>query len=79
MAEIPAMTDKLRLELPNMLSEHARIVEALGRLADAAVREGNQQVAQFAEKLKLHAQTEEQVLYSAAIVPGDYVRLRLNK
>ena len=73
------MTDKLRSEFPNMLAEHARIVEALGRLADAAVREGNRQVAQFAEKLKLHAQTEEQVLYPAAIVLGDYVRLKLNK
>jgi hypothetical protein len=38
---------------PTMLAEHPRIVEALGRLADAAVREGNRQVAQFAEKLKL--------------------------
>jgi hypothetical protein len=79
MAEVLAMTDKLRSEFPNMVAEHARIVEALGRLADAAVREGNQQVAQFAEKLKLHAQTEEQVLYPAAIVLGDYVRLKLNK
>jgi Hemerythrin HHE cation binding domain len=79
MAEVLAMTDRLRSELPNMLAEHARIVEALGRLADAAVREGNRQVAQFAEKLKLHAQTEEQVLYPAAIVLGDYVRLKLNK
>ena len=61
-----------------MLAEHARIVEALGRLADAAEREDNQQVAQFAEKLKLHAQTEEQVLYPAAIVVGDYLRLKLN-
>ena len=79
MAEVLAMTDKLRSELPNMLAEHVRIVEALGRLADAAEREGNRQVAQFAEKLKLHAQTEEQVLYPAAIVLGDYLRLKLNK
>ena len=79
MAEVLAMTDKLRSELPNMLAEHARIVEALGSLADAAEREGNRQVAQFAEKLKLHAQTEEQVLYPAAIILGDYLRLKLNK
>jgi hypothetical protein len=55
------------------------IVEALRSLGDAAERENNRQVAQFAEKLKLHAQTEEQVLYSAAIVLGDYLRLKLNK
>jgi hypothetical protein len=79
MAEVLAMTDKLRSEFPSMLAEHARIVEALGRLTDAAVREGNRQVARFAEKLKLHAQTEEQVLYPAVIVLGDYVRLKLNK
>lgn len=79
MAEVLAMTDQLRSELPNMLAEHARIVAALGRLSDAAVREGNRQVARFAEKLKLHAQNEEQVLYPAAIVLGDYVRLKLNK
>jgi hypothetical protein len=60
-------------------AEQARIVEALGRLGDAAEREGNRQVAQFAEKLKLHAQTEEEVLYPAAIVVGDYLRLKLNK
>jgi hypothetical protein len=79
MAEVLAMTDKLRSDLPNMLAEHARIVEALGRLADAAAREGNRQVAQFAEKLELHAQTEEQALYPAGLVVGDYVRLKLNK
>jgi hypothetical protein len=79
MADVLAMTDELRSELPNMISEHARIVEALGRLADAAAREDNQPVARFAEKLKLHAQTEEQVLYPAAIVLGDYVRLKLSR
>ena len=79
MADVLAMTDKLRSELPNMLSEHARIVEALGRLADEAEREENRPVAQFAEKLKLHAQTEEQILYPAAIVLGDYPRLKLNR
>ena len=79
MAEVLAMTDRLRSELPNMLAEHARIVEALGRLAFAAEREHNRQVAGFAEKLKLHAQTEEEVLYPAAIVLGEYLRLKLNK
>jgi hypothetical protein len=78
MAEVLAMTDRLRSELPNVLAEHARIVEALGRLADAAEREDNGQVAQFAAKLKFHAQTEEQVLYPAAIVLGD-LRLKLEK
>ena len=49
MAEVLAMTDRLRSELPNMLADHARIVKALDRLADAAAREDNRQVARFAE------------------------------
>jgi hypothetical protein len=36
MAEVLAMTDMLRSELTNILSQQVRIVAALGRLADAA-------------------------------------------
>ena len=53
-----------------MFAGHARIVEALGRLANAAQGEENRPVAPFAEELKLHAQTEEGILYPAAIVPA---------
>jgi hypothetical protein len=35
--------------------------------------------AGFAEKLTLHAQTEEEVLYPAALLVGRYVKLSLRK
>jgi hypothetical protein len=35
-------------------------------------------VARFAEKLRLHARTEEGVLYPAAILVGEYLKLILN-
>jgi hypothetical protein len=33
--------------------------------------------ARFAEKLMLHAKTEEEVLYPAAILVGEYLKLKL--
>jgi len=33
--------------------------------------------ARFAEKLMLHAQTEEEVLYPAAILVGEYLKVKL--
>jgi len=32
----------------------------------------------FAEKLMLHAQTEEEIFYPAAILVGEYVKSKLN-
>ena len=69
------MTERLRAELPEMLAEHRRIVGALDGLAEVAEREGHSDVVRFAEALKQHAQTEEEVLYPAAIVLGDLLRL----
>jgi hypothetical protein len=75
MAEALAMTERLKVELPHMLAEHSRIRTALGVLAEAAEEEGRPEHAHFAEQLALHAQTEEDVLYPAAILVGEYLRL----
>lgn len=72
-----AMTDKLKAELPLMLAEHKALVAALDRLAKAANEAGKMEAARFAEKLELHAQTEEEVLYPAAILIGEYLKLKL--
>jgi hypothetical protein len=70
------LTDRLASELPHMLAEHREIVDALASLVAAAKEEGNHEVAHFAEKLMLHAQTEEEVLYPAAIILGRYLKLK---
>ena len=79
MAAVLIMTDKLESELPTMLEEHAAVVAALVVLIDAAGAERKPEVARFAEKLKLHAQTEEQVLYPAALLVGRYLKARLGR
>jgi hypothetical protein len=77
--EVAKLSDDLKQDLPAMLKEHANIVIALDALANAA-RQENQPAAQhFAEKLKQHAKTEEEVLYPAAILVGEYIKLKRNR
>ncbi len=77
MREVLAMTDKLEAELPQMLAEHKAIVAALEKLIAAAKAENKPEAAEFAEKLVLHAQTEEQVAYPTALLVGRYVKEHL--
>src|SRR5574337_1741734 len=74
MADVLKMTDRLKAELPTMLSEHGAIVAALKTLVEAAKAENKPGVAHFAEKLALHAQTEEQVSYPTTVLIGRYVK-----
>jgi hypothetical protein len=57
-----------------MLAEHKAIVAALERLVDEASRAERSDIVEFAHKLMLHAQTEEQVMYPAALLVGRFVR-----
>lgn len=79
MSEVLKMTDRLKAELPRMVEEHKAIVAALKVLTKAAKEENKMDYARFAEKLMLHAQTEEEVLYPASILIGEYVRQTLGK
>ena len=76
MRDVLALTEKLKAELPQMLSEHRSIVVALDKLEEAARSEDRPEYAEFAEKLKLHAQTEEEVSYPTALLIGEYVTLK---
>ena len=77
MGRIIEKTDAFRVELPHMLEEHKLIVAALRRLMQAAAAEKQHGAAQFAQKLIQHAQLEEEVLYPAAILVGEYLRLKM--
>jgi len=79
MRTVLKMTAKLKAELQQMLEEHKAIVAALKKLAEAAKKEKKIEYARFAEKLILHAQTEEEVNYPTAILVGEYLKLKLTK
>lgn len=77
MGNVLPMTDRLKTDLHQMLNEHKSIVAALKNLINAAKKEKNMEYVHFAEKLILHAQTEEEVLYPASILIGEYLKMRL--
>ncbi len=76
MDPVVELTDALADELPKMLGEHQRIRAAVRRLADAAQAAGRQDIVAFCDDLGLHARTEEEVLYPAALLVGELVRRR---
>ena len=69
-----AMAERLKADLPDMLDQHNRIVAALRALVEAARAEGHPEQVRFAEELILHARTEEEVLYPATILLGEYLK-----
>jgi hypothetical protein len=75
--EALVMTDALRKELPRMLEEHKRIRAAAEKLRIAAQDEKASVQEHLAEALAAHAQTEEEILYPAAILVGDIIRARM--
>jgi hypothetical protein len=75
MRAVLPMTDSLRAELPRMLEEHKAIRAATLRLGEVARAEKNEAVIQLAEQLKMHAQSEEELFYPAAVLVGDLVRM----
>jgi hypothetical protein len=77
MAEATKMTDRLEADLDAMLADHQIIVGELKRLAEAAKAENRPEIVKFAEKLELHARTEEEVIYPASILVGRYLKLKL--
>lgn len=77
MKSVLTMTDKLKSELPEMLAEHKQIVAALQELVKVSKTENHMEVASFAEKLMLHARTEEEVSYPTTILIGEYLKLKL--
>jgi hypothetical protein len=66
---------QLRLQLEQLQLDHRQISAALHELAAAAEAEGKSEYVGFAEDFLMHARTEEDVLYPAAIVAGECVRL----
>jgi hypothetical protein len=78
MRAILLLTDALKCELPTMLKEHQAIGKALDELARVAREEGAVMYADLSAKIRAHALTEEQILYPAAILVGEYLRSRLS-
>lgn len=79
MAEVLTHTEWLKNNLPLLFSEHQALLSALEEVLAAASAAKRLDLVDFAERLINHARIEEQVLYPAAILVGELVRLRLGE
>ena len=70
------MAGRLKRDLGQMLEEHRTIVARLEGLTEASRKRNKLEYVAFAEKLVLHARMEEEVLYPAAILVGEYLRTK---
>ncbi len=70
------MAGRLKRDLGQMLEEHRTIVARLEGLTEASRKGNKPEYVRFAEKLVLHARMEEEVLYPAAILVGEYLRTK---
>jgi hypothetical protein len=67
----------LRAELETLKREHRAIAVAAAEFSRAAWAERHPEYALTAQRVVRHMRMEEEVLYPAAVVAGDYLRLRL--
>ena len=77
MAWVVAVTRRLKAERPVMLIEHKDIAALVKRFRTRAEEAQRTEYVQFANALLVHAENEEEVLYPAAILVGEYVELKL--
>ncbi len=71
------LCDRLKDELGGLIFEHDEMRKALQRMKDEAMKERNHEYASLAKRLMQHMLMEEQILYPAAIVAGEYIKLNL--
>lgn len=77
MAQVFAHTDWLKRNTATLLAEHSMILAAVEKMLEAARAERRLDCVEFAEHLINHLRIEEEVLYPAAILVGEYLRLVL--
>lgn len=68
------MANELETNLSEMKQEHSKIIQILENLNALAEDINNHKVKQFISDLKLHIEIEEQVLYPATILIGQYLK-----
>jgi len=66
--------ERFKPEYGKMLQEHLEIVKALDELEKAAKKAKKAPVVDFVRKLKLHARTEEDLTYPAALMVGKLLK-----
>jgi hypothetical protein len=75
MTPLIAVTDRLRAGIPALRKEHVALRRALEGLWETAWREGKPEYAFVAQRINRHITVDEEVLFPAALLVGNYLRL----
>lgn len=76
MRQVLSRTEHLKARMFEIVREHAEIIEAARELLRVARAERKPALAAFTERLMLRAWTDEIVFYPAAVLIGEYLKLR---
>lgn len=68
-------SDEVKEELPKRISEHQQIIPALRKLEEIAEKEKHPTVKPFVEVLILYGVMEEEVMFPAAVLVGEFLKL----
>jgi hypothetical protein len=77
MLDVLAKTEHLKSRMFEIMREHVEIIEAAHKLLHAAHAERKLSLVGFTERLMLRAWTDEVVFYPAAILIGEYLKLKV--
>jgi hemerythrin HHE cation binding domain-containing protein len=77
MADILPLISDFSARHDALASQHQSIVSAVEALLQAANKEKNREIADFAYNLRVHEKIEDEVIYPTVILIGNYVRERL--
>lgn len=68
------MADNLHIKLAEMTKDHANISKIMNELKLVAEEENNTTVKLFIKNLAIHIELEDEVLYPATILIGNYLK-----
>ncbi len=74
--EVIQLTEQLKSQLAHMTAEHQLIKAYLVELKQAAALGNHPEVSEFEKAVHQHAITEEEVYFPAAILVGEYLKLK---
>lgn len=74
--KIILLTQKFRENREAILAEHQMIEHFLGKMMAAARSENHPELSGYEEELEKHAELEEDILFPAVLLIGDYLELR---
>jgi hypothetical protein len=74
--EVIALTEKLKTQLNHMSAEHQLIKAYMQEVIQAAATENHPEAIALEQELSKHATMEEEVLFPAAILVGEYLKIK---